>query len=169
MVPGGRPLLGMLLVAGALAGCGGVEGEQVQWVNQGRVCLTTVVPAETGSAPVVGMAPTGATADTAVSTVVVVASGDTLRAEVTFGGCDCGDATTASCTATREGDTWTVASEATSLSSCDPCEPLVATCDLGVPADGTHTVAHGGDRLVLEVPGELDPNCMGAPVAGEPL
>ena len=79
------------------------------------------------------------------------------------------DVANATMTATRDGDAWTITSEATSLSSCDVCEPLVATCSLGVPADGSHTVAHGGDRLVLEVPGELDPSCMGAPVAGEPL
>lgn len=165
MVRGGWLMLG-------LAACGGAEVDEVQWVNQGRVCLSSVRPVETGSAPAGSpTTPTtpGLTADTAVSPVVVVASGDTLQAEVTFGGCDCGDASTASCTATRDGDAWTITSEATSLSSCDVCEPLVATCSLGVPADGSHTVAHGGDRLVLEVPGELDPSCMGAPVAGELL
>ncbi len=160
-------------------------GELVEWSNQGRVCLSTTdrYPPTT---------PTGATGDTGTTTTtpttttptattttadtgtspspaLVIEHGDVIVASVTFGGCDCGDATVASCTATRDGDLWTITSTAQSLSECEPCEPIVATCELGVPAVGSHTFAHGGDRLIVEVPGELEPSCMGAPVMGEAL
>jgi hypothetical protein len=164
-----------------LVGCGEVElVEQVAWSNQGKVCLSSTEraqPVPTGSTGDTGHGGDATESSTTTSSttdtgrpVVVFERGDVLVAEVTFGGCDCGEtATRASCTATRDGDQWTVVSEARSLESCDPCEPIVARCELGVPAMGSHTISHGGDRLVIEVPGELDPSCMGAPVQGEPL
>ena len=72
-------------------------------------------------------------------------------------------------TATRDGDVWSVTSEATSYTGCEPCEPVVATCDLGVLASGTHTFEHGGDLMVVEVPGELKPSCIGETSNGTKL
>ena len=106
------------------------------------------------------------TSDTGAGSSVSFEAGDIVSIAVTFGGCDCGDDTTASCSATREGDVWTVLSEASSYNDCEPCVPIVATCDVGVLGPGTHSFQHGGDLMVVEVPGELDPSCVGEPTTG---
>ena len=147
-----------------LAACDGAPGSQVAWNNEGQLCLDAGPPVATDSGTTTASTPT-------TTTTTDAGTGDSGDAvpSVTFGGCDCGDDTEASCAATRDGDVWSVTSEATSYTGCEPCEPVVATCDLGVLASGTHTFEHGGDLMVVEVPGELKPSCIGETSNGTKL
>jgi len=156
-----RAAMGCLVV---LTSCGGVPGAEVQWANEGELCIDDAPPPVSDTAV---SSPTAATADTGAQGIVSFDAGDTVSLTVTFGGCDCGEETIAACSATREGNVWTVNSEATSYTGCEPCEPVVATCEVGVLASGSYTFEHGGDLLVVDVPGQIAEPCVGETTKGE--
>ena len=136
-----------ILAALGLMACDTTEAEAVGWVSEGQVCLRE-----------------------ADATVTGVPESVPLDIVVTFGGCDCGeDVTTQLCAVTRDGDTFTVTSEAESIAEgCDPCEPIVAFCELGVLPTGSYSLQHGGDLLVFDVP-TTEATCSGEPTDGTPL
>ena len=147
------------------AACDGVTTGDLLWANEGQVCIGPVPDTTSATA---SPSTTGST--TTAPEPVVLSAGEPVQLEVTFGGCDCGEAfTTASCTATREGDRWTVSSDARSpADGCEPCVPVVATCEVGVLDPGSHSFEHGGELLIVTVPGTVNEPCVGDVTEGTP-
>jgi hypothetical protein len=138
---------GALLLFLASGACGGSSATDLTWTSEGQLCLASIDPGQTD-----------------------IVADDPLQISVTFGGCDCGeDVTTKLCAIERSGDSFTVTSEASSIEDgCDPCVPIVAVCELGPLGDGTYSVQHGGDLLIIEVP-SIDDACIGETSPGEVL
>ena len=156
-----RTLVVLFLVA-----CDGVTSGDLLWSNEGQVCVAPSPTTDTTASPTTATS----TGSTTAPVIVDFVDGGTAQVEVTFGGCDCGETlTTKSCTATRDGERWSVVSEArTPEEGCEPCIPIVATCDVGVLLAGSHSFEHGGDLLVVTVPSSTETPCAGEPVDGTP-